>query len=98
MRVMHFITGLEAHGAERMLARLVTSLADSEAETVVVSLTTEGPVGAELSAAGIEVVALQVDKVAAAMDTVRKKGSCAARTARVRRVPRRCATSSAKSV
>ena len=63
MRVMHFITGLEAHGAERMLARLVTALDGDEVETVVVSLTTEGPVGRQLRDAGVEVIALDVDKL-----------------------------------
>ena len=67
MRVMHFITGLEAHGAELMLARVVTALDQTDVETVVVSLTTEGPVGRLLRGAGVEVCALHVGKATGAV-------------------------------
>ncbi|HMK12336.1 MAG TPA: glycosyltransferase [Acidimicrobiales bacterium] len=62
MRVMHVITGLESHGAERMMARLIGSLDEREVQSVVVSLTTDGPVGRDLRSSGVEVLALEIKK------------------------------------
>ena len=45
------------------MARLITALAPADASFRVVCLTGEGPVGSELRAAGVEVVALDLDKV-----------------------------------
>lgn len=55
MKILHIITGLDRGGAETMLVRLVLRL---EASHVVVSLTDEGTLGAEVRRAGISVVAL----------------------------------------
>ncbi len=63
MRVMHLVTGLQSHGAERMMARLITATAPADARFRVLCLTGEGPVGDELRAAGVEVAALDLDKV-----------------------------------
>ena len=60
---MHLVTGLQSAGAERMMARLITALGSADATFRVVCLTGEGPVGSELRAAGVEVVALDLDKV-----------------------------------
>jgi glycosyltransferase involved in cell wall biosynthesis len=60
---MHLVTGLQAHGAERMMARLITATAPADATFRVLCLTGEGPVGNELRAAGVEVAALDIDKV-----------------------------------
>ncbi len=64
MRVLHLITGLEAHGAERMMARLIASTPGCGVSAVVVSLTGDGPVADELRAHGVEVVALEIGKAA----------------------------------
>ena len=62
---MHVITGLEAHGAERMMARLIRSFDEGEVESVVVSLTTDGPVGSDLRMGGVDVLALELSKTSA---------------------------------
>lgn len=58
MRIWHVITGLGTGGAEMSLLRLVTSHRARGVESVVVSLTDEGPVGRLLAAGGTRVVAL----------------------------------------
>lgn len=55
MRVLHVITGLQVGGAELMLERLVSRRALVAAEPEVASLTTLGPVGERLRAAGVPV-------------------------------------------
>ncbi len=52
VKVMHIITGLSRGGAETMLAKLVTQLDPVAFPAVVVSLTDEGTLGAELRLAG----------------------------------------------
>src|SRR6185437_12113376 len=56
--IVHIITDLDAGGAEHMLLRLVT--ASKQYRHVVVSLTTEGELGAALRSAGVEVFALHM--------------------------------------
>lgn len=60
MHVMQVIVGLSVGGAEHMLRRLVLAQLGSTPglRCTVVSLTTVGPVGDQLSKAGVEVVAL----------------------------------------
>lgn len=55
MRLLHIITGLKTGGAETMLARLVSGHDRSRFEPAVVSLTDEGPIGAQLRAMGLPV-------------------------------------------
>jgi glycosyltransferase involved in cell wall biosynthesis len=57
-RVVHVITGLETHGAERMLARLVGTTDRDRFDSRVISLTDLGPVAADIRAAGISVEAI----------------------------------------
>ena len=59
-RIVHVISGLSTGGAEGMLARLIAALQRSGTAHEVVSLTTVGPVGAKLRAAGIEVAGLEM--------------------------------------
>jgi len=56
--IVHLITGLETGGAERMLARLVTSLDRDRHRSIVVSMTGPGVVGPLLAKEGIELHAL----------------------------------------
>ncbi|MES2300365.1 MAG: glycosyltransferase [Pseudomonadota bacterium] len=59
MKVLHVIAGLDADGAELMLKRLIVASArEGGHEHAVVSLTTLGPVGAQLRACGIDVQAI----------------------------------------
>ncbi|HEX3885206.1 MAG TPA: glycosyltransferase [Stellaceae bacterium] len=53
LTVAHLITGLETGGAERMLARLVTTIDPARFRSVVISLTGPGTIGPEIAAAGI---------------------------------------------
>jgi glycosyltransferase involved in cell wall biosynthesis len=59
LTVVHVIVGLEIGGAELTLYRLVTG-SDPGISHVVISLTTEGAVGARLRTAGVEVHALHM--------------------------------------
>jgi glycosyltransferase involved in cell wall biosynthesis len=59
MKVLHIITGLDRGGAEMMLTRLVTHHA---AQSIVVSLTSEGALGATLREAGVTVVSLGMSR------------------------------------
>lgn len=54
-RVLHVITGLSTGGAEMMLLKLLTALRDDSMESVVVSLTDEGTLGAKLMEIGVPV-------------------------------------------
>jgi glycosyltransferase involved in cell wall biosynthesis len=58
IRIVHLITGLRVGGAEHMLEKLVTGMDRAAFSNTVVSLTSEGPIGARLRAAGIPVHAL----------------------------------------
>jgi len=60
MKVMHIISGLEAGGAESVLAQLV--LADSLNQHVVISLHTGGFYGPILNDHGVKVVPLRISK------------------------------------
>ncbi len=55
IRVTHVINGLERGGAETVLARLVSKLDRQVVENRVISLTGHGPIGNELSNAGVPV-------------------------------------------
>jgi glycosyltransferase involved in cell wall biosynthesis len=57
MRIMHVITGLEIGGAESMLEKLL-ALGAPEWDSVVVSLSAEGPIGARIAELGIPVLSL----------------------------------------
>jgi glycosyltransferase involved in cell wall biosynthesis len=63
LRVLHVITELDTGGAETMLAQVVTGGDRDRFHHVVVSLTTVGPVGAELLGKGVEVSALGMDRL-----------------------------------
>jgi glycosyltransferase involved in cell wall biosynthesis len=62
LSVLHVITELDTGGAETMLAQVVTGADRDRFHHVVVSLTTLGPVGAELLRKGVEVTALGMDR------------------------------------
>lgn len=62
MLVVHIITCLDVGGAEMMLKRLLLARAISSPKERVISLTTLGPIGAELRNAGIDVDCLELDK------------------------------------
>jgi glycosyltransferase involved in cell wall biosynthesis len=59
MKVLHIITGLDRGGAETMLTRLVTH---HGAQSIVVSLTGEGPLGPILRDAGVTVFSLGITR------------------------------------
>lgn len=58
LKVLHIITGLESGGAERILLNVVLHLSRQQFACEVVSLTTEGHLGAQMRAQGIPVHAL----------------------------------------
>jgi glycosyltransferase involved in cell wall biosynthesis len=60
IRVTHLVTDLARGGAEVFLQRLVTAPQAEDITHRVISLTSEGELGAELRAAGIEVSALSL--------------------------------------
>ena len=60
VRVVHVITGLEPHGAERMLARVVAGMDAARVDSRVISLTNLGPVADDIRAAGIPVEAVEM--------------------------------------
>jgi len=62
VRVLHVITELDTGGAETMMAQVVTGGDRHRFHHAVVSLTTVGPVGAELLDNGVEVFALGMDR------------------------------------
>lgn len=53
MRVLHIIVGLDVGGAEMMLKRLILSASERIPESVVVSLSSLGVIGASLRARGV---------------------------------------------
>ncbi len=59
MRVLHIITSLSTGGAEIMLQKLVRALPQTRYSSSVVSLTSTVPIGDEMRAQGIPVVALE---------------------------------------
>jgi glycosyltransferase involved in cell wall biosynthesis len=59
-RILHLITGLQAGGAEGMLARLVTRTDRARFPSVVVSMTDIGTLGPVIAGAGIPVEALGI--------------------------------------
>jgi glycosyltransferase involved in cell wall biosynthesis len=65
IRVTHLVTDLGRGGAEVFLQRLVTAPQDGIKHRVI-SLTSEGELGAELRAAGIEVAALSLSGIGGA--------------------------------
>jgi glycosyltransferase involved in cell wall biosynthesis len=60
-RIAHVITGLLVGGAERMLVKLVAATADRFDHTVI-SLIGEGPLAADVRAAGADVIALDAPR------------------------------------
>lgn len=58
LRVAHVITGLERGGAETMLYRLLSALANHPVESCVISLGNRGTLADAIAALGVEVVAL----------------------------------------
>jgi glycosyltransferase involved in cell wall biosynthesis len=63
-RVLHVISGLNVGGAERMLVRLAERLPGLGCPMMVVSLGEEGPLGAEIKAAGVALKALRLGATA----------------------------------
>ncbi|HEY4134964.1 MAG TPA: glycosyltransferase [Alphaproteobacteria bacterium] len=62
MKVLHVITGLFTGGAEMMLTKLLAGLPGDQASHVVVSLTGSGPLADRITAGGVPVVVLGMDK------------------------------------
>lgn len=62
IRLLHLITGLDIGGAERQLPHILRRLDAARYQLIVCSLTTDGPIGAELRQQGVEVVALGARK------------------------------------
>lgn len=60
MRVLFVITGLSTGGAETMLLKLLERLDRERFESMVISLTTTGDIGARIAALGIPVLALGI--------------------------------------
>jgi glycosyltransferase involved in cell wall biosynthesis len=58
IKILHLITGLDRGGAETALARLVRYTDPAQVNSIVVSLTDEGALGAELRRANVPVHAL----------------------------------------
>lgn len=61
-RIAHIITGLEVGGAESMLQKLLAATDRSAFEPLVISLTTDGPVGDRIKGLGIPVRALGMSR------------------------------------
>jgi len=62
IRVCHIITGLYAHGAERMLLKLLSRLDAGPFQCSVISLMGKGAVGPDIEALGIPVLALDLPR------------------------------------
>ena len=60
IRIVHLVTNLHAHGAERVMAQLVTGSDPRRFHHQVVSMGIVGPIGEDLKSAGIEVCALNL--------------------------------------
>ncbi|MCX7155358.1 MAG: glycosyltransferase [Rhodocyclales bacterium] len=67
---MHIIVGLEAHGAELMLQRLIEADPAAISSTVVVSLTSLGVIGESLQAKGVKVYALSMSSSLSSLVTI----------------------------
>ncbi len=62
MRICHIITGLYAHGAERMLLKLLSAMDRSRYANTVVSLMDRGAVGAAIEALGVPVLTVDLPR------------------------------------
>ncbi len=62
IRICHLITGLYAHGAERMLLKLLSGLDAGQFESTVISLMDKGSVGAGIEALGIPVLTVNLPR------------------------------------
>jgi glycosyltransferase involved in cell wall biosynthesis len=62
IRVCHIITGLYAHGAERMLHKLLSGLDRERFQTTVISLIDKGTVGPAIEALGIPVLTVDLPR------------------------------------
>ncbi len=62
MRVAHVITGLGIGGAETMLYRLLSALPRAELESLVVSLSSPGPMAERITAIGVPVASLGMSR------------------------------------
>ena len=58
VRLVHIITGLDAGGAETMIAKLIKGMNREIFQNEVISLTSMGPIGTDLRDAGFKVTAL----------------------------------------
>lgn len=58
IRVCHVITGLYAHGAERMLLKLIAGMDAQRFDSMVISLMDKGAVGPRIEALGVPVLTL----------------------------------------
>lgn len=58
IRILHVITGLSTGGAEMMLLKLLSAIDRDRYDCRVISLTNNGPIGAQISALGIPVISL----------------------------------------
>jgi glycosyltransferase involved in cell wall biosynthesis len=65
IRIVHLVTNLESHGAERVLAKIVTASNPEKITHYVVSMKDVGPVGEYLRSMGIVVIALRLPSPAA---------------------------------
>ena len=62
IRVCHIITGLYAHGAERMLLKLLSGLDRNRFESTVISLMDKGTVGPAIESLGIPVLTVDLPR------------------------------------
>lgn len=62
MKVFHIITGLDTGGAETMLYKLLSNTDRNSFDSEVISLTDIGPIGEEIQALGIPVIALKMKR------------------------------------
>lgn len=58
MTIVHLITGLGHGGSEHMLAKLLTHMDRTRFKNVVISMTSQGPLGERIAASGIPVIPL----------------------------------------
>ena len=61
MKIIHIITGLHIGGAERMLEKLLSNNINSK-NTLIISLTSKGEIGANLERLGYDLVAIEIKK------------------------------------
>lgn len=72
MRVLHVITSLSTGGAETMLRNVALAIDSTRVESFVVSLTTQTPIGDELIAGGVRVLALGGRRSVLSISQIRK--------------------------